>query len=246
AFIIENQVRFEDYLKSYRKRYLELLAKRGPVTGDYPESVHTTWALNFHEVAQAPEPAADLLRLSAFWSPDSIPLELLTEGAAQLGPALSVALAGYRDDPLVLDMTLTPLTRFSLIRRDIEARTYSIHRLVQAVVKSEMDLQTQRLWAERAVWAVSCVFPQTDFSNWQLCERLLPHARVSADLIEAWGLISQDTTRLMYRVGAYLRERGYADEAYRVSERAARMGQVVAHPSYGITLISLAAAECDR
>jgi len=44
----------------------EVGCSASPVAGEYPESVATTWAINFSEVEQRPE-SADLLRLSASW-----------------------------------------------------------------------------------------------------------------------------------------------------------------------------------
>ena len=128
--------RFQDYLASFQRQRLSLLNKAQPRTGKYPASVASTWALNFQEVEQDPV-AADILRVSAFLSPDAIPLELLTEGASQLGPVLAEALA-TSEDPLVLNEALEPLTRYSLIRLDVDTQTYSIHRMVQEVVKDQM------------------------------------------------------------------------------------------------------------
>ena len=113
----------------------------------------STWALNFQEVEQDPV-AADILRVSAFLSPDAIPLELLTEGASQLGPVLAEALA-TSEDPLALNEALEPLTRYSLIRFDVDTQTYSIHRMVQEVVKDQMGVEQQAEWAERVVRAVA-------------------------------------------------------------------------------------------
>jgi hypothetical protein len=59
---------FQDYLRSFRKRKLELLNKRDPVAGDYPQSVRTTWSMNFRQLEKESKAAADLLRLSAFLS----------------------------------------------------------------------------------------------------------------------------------------------------------------------------------
>ena len=65
AYILEKHARFQDYLASYRKQRLALLNKAQPKATDYPESVETTWAINFREVEQEPA-SADVLRLSAF------------------------------------------------------------------------------------------------------------------------------------------------------------------------------------
>jgi hypothetical protein len=79
AYLAAKNARFQDYLSSYRQQSLSLLNKAQPKTGEYPASVASTWALNFQEVEQEPI-AADILRLSAFLSPENVPLELLTEG----------------------------------------------------------------------------------------------------------------------------------------------------------------------
>ena len=84
---------------------------------------------------------------------------------------------------LVHDL-LRPLGRFSLIRIDGHDETYSIHRLVQEVLKAAMDDATRRLWAERAVRAVNQAFPPVEYDNWPLCDRLLPHALAVASWIE--------------------------------------------------------------
>jgi tetratricopeptide (TPR) repeat protein len=206
-------------LKSFRKRKLELLNKHGPVVGDYPESVRTTWSMNFRQLEKESEAAADLLRLNGFLSPDNIPLEFLSEGAPEFGDVLSAALVGAQEDPLMLDETLTPMGRFSLIRRDIEARSYSIHRLVQAVVRGELDPKTHRLWAERAVRAVNRVFPYPQFSTWAGCERFLSQAQACAELINQWGFEFAEAVRLLNAVGFYLSEHGRYTDAEATYQR---------------------------
>ncbi len=220
AYITKIKCGFQHYLSSYRKRGLELLEKTGAVTGKYPKSVATTWSLNFEQVAQTSVAAADLLCASAFLNPEKIPLELITLGAVQLGPALSAALANADADPLVLDEVLEPLTQYSLIRRDLESRQYDIHRLVQAVLKEGMDESTQRQWTERTVRAVHRAFPGVEFSEWELCERLLPHAEACSKLIDKWELEIPEGALLLDVAGLYLRERARFDEAESLAKRA--------------------------
>ncbi len=73
------------------------------------------------------------------------------ERASELGPALEP----LATDPLAFDEALAILRTYSLIRRNAEARTLTIHRLVQAVLKDRMDAQLQRAWAERVVRVVN-------------------------------------------------------------------------------------------
>ncbi len=243
AFITAKKARFRDYLASYRKRRLELLKESGPVAGDYPESVATTWAINFQEVKEVSEAASDLLRVSAFLSPDRIPLELITKGKAELGDALSAALAEVDDDPLALNQVLEPLTRYSFIRFDSDSQTYSIHRLVQEVLRDGMDADIQRLWAKRIIRALDQAFPYVEFNDWPLCERLLPHAKAAAKLIEKWDLTFEEAARLLNQAAFYSSERGQYADAVLLTKRSLAIrekGLGVDHPHVAQSFNNLA------
>ena len=108
-------------------------------------TVATAWALNFADIEKNSPASADLLRLSAFLAPDAIPLELFEKGATEMPQKLAAKLAEAADNPLVLDELLSPLLRFSLVRRDDEKRTYSIHPLVQEVVRDGLSKEDQRV-----------------------------------------------------------------------------------------------------
>src|SRR5260370_29462315 len=75
AYITAKTARFQDYLASYQQQRLALLNKAQPKTGEYPASVASTWELNFQEV-EKDQVAANILRVSAFLSPEGIPLEI--------------------------------------------------------------------------------------------------------------------------------------------------------------------------
>ncbi|UCE07514.1 MAG: CHAT domain-containing protein, partial [bacterium] len=139
AYITRKQCLFENYLSSYKNRGLRLLERYDIDPDIYPQSVATTWLMNFEQVERTSKAAADLFRVSAFLYPDSIPFEFITSGTNELGPHLSKALSDYEADPLLIDEIMEPLTQYSLIHRDIQSQTYDIHRLVQAVYRETMD-----------------------------------------------------------------------------------------------------------
>ena len=117
-------------------------------------------------------------------------------------------------------MQLLPLTRYSLISRDASARTYSIHRLVQAVIRDRMGKEAQSLWAERTVRAVNSAFPNVEFSNWHLCGRLIPHAMACAGSIRYWGFEFVEAARLLNNAGYCQYERPLYAEAEPLYKRA--------------------------
>ncbi len=209
AYIEQTECGLAGYLDRYQKHRSVLLGMRGPSVSDHPEPVATTWALSFEKVQTANPAAADLLRFCAFLHPDAIPLEIITDGATELGPLLEIAAA----DLIALDMAIGELRRFSLLRRDPENQILNIHRLVQAVIKDGMDQDTQRRWAERVVRAVNRVFPDGTFETWQACERCLPQAQVCAALIKQRDVLFEEAGQLLSRMATYLQERARYAEA---------------------------------
>lgn len=231
AYITAKQVRLQDYIASYQGQRLQLLKKSGPRVGDYSESVATTWAMNFQEIEKAPA-AADILCLSAFLEPDHIPLELIAKGASRLGPTLSSVLSTVTDDPVLLNEMLEPLTRYSLIHRDIDGHSYSIHRLVQEVMKDRMGIDTQRLWSERVVRAIEHVFPQVEEANWPLCQRYLSQAIHDARLIEQWSMKFPEAVNVLERAGTFLIEQGQYLEAKPLFQQALTICEQIFGPEF--------------
>jgi tetratricopeptide (TPR) repeat protein len=225
AFIAENQTSFESYLKSYRHRHVELLSEHAPVLGDYKDTVATTWAINFAEVEKFPA-SADLLRFSSFLWPEMIPLELFEKGTSELGERLSHDLASVQTDPVQLDQLLKPLTKYSLISRN-PTHSYSIHLLVQEVLRKRMSEEEQRSWIETVVRVVSAAFPEGEFKNWPECERLLSQALVCKKYIFEYHIESPAAASLLRHAGFYLHKRAQFSQAQSTYHAALAMRQKI-------------------
>ena len=146
-------------------------------------------------------------------------------------------------DPLLVHDLLRPLGRFSLARIDGHGETYSIHRLVQEVLKAAMDDATRHLWAERAVRAVDQAFPPVEYDHWPLCDRLLPHALAVASWIERDRPEFAEAGRLLNQTAFYLYDRGQYAEAeplYKEAMEIHRTALGEEHPAYATSLNNLA------
>ncbi|TMC16863.1 MAG: tetratricopeptide repeat protein [Chloroflexi bacterium] len=216
AYLEETQCGLVDYLGRYRTRRAALLLRRGGVIADHPDSVATTWSLSFERVEQQSPVAADLLRVCAHLSADAIPEEIVTQGATHLGPHLSKA----GEDLLLLDEAIAVLGNYSLIRRDCKEETFSIHRLVQAVLTDAMLVETTKLWKKRVVQAMNAVFPDVASRKWEKCRRLLPHVLVCVTWIEQEQMTFPEVARLLTEVGSYLPLVARDVEAQLLLERA--------------------------
>jgi tetratricopeptide (TPR) repeat protein len=241
AAYVKGTTSFRRYLASYRSEGLRRLEARHPALGGYPRSVVSTWAANFEAVEGESPAAADVLRLSALLAPDAIPFQLLSGGASELGPEVREVLGRPDGDPLLIHDLLRPLGRFSLIRIDGDAETYSIHRLVQEVLKAAMDKPTRRQWAERAVRAVNQAFPPVEHDNWHSCGRLLPHAFAVAARVEEGCIEFAGVGLVLNKITSYLNIRNlYTDEPlYQKAVEICRTTLGEHHPAYAESLNNL-------
>ena len=238
AYIEETRCGLSQYLDLYGTRRKELLLRRGRLPVDHPEPVAATWSLSFQQVEQESLAAADLLRLLAFLDPEAIPEEIMTLGAAELGPALGMVAS----DPLEVDAIFELLLRYSLIRRTPEVKFLSIHRLVQAVLKDGMDRDVQRLWAERAIRAVNRAFPDVELQTWEKCQRCIPHVYICATYIEEYALAFPEAARLFNEAASYLVARARYQQAELLLLRALAVRQQILeanHPDTARTLNDL-------
>jgi tetratricopeptide (TPR) repeat protein len=226
AYIEETMRSLAHYLALYRTHSKELLRWRGHFAIGHPESVATTWSLAFMQVEQANRAAAALLQLCTFLAPDAIPEEIITEGGKDLGNILGpVAVDAFK-----LNEAIEVLGKYSLVRRNVETRTLSIHRLVQLVLRDSMNKKTQRLWTKRAIRAVNKVFPQVKGTTWSIGQRYLPHAQVCELLIEQEGFVFLEAAQLLYRTGCYLHEHTEYQQAEPIYQRALAIYEEVLGP----------------
>ncbi len=240
AYIEETHCSLADYLHFSRSQRADLLAARGGLVSDHPEPVATTWSLSFAQVQARSPAAADLLRVCAFLHPDAIPEEIITEGAAALGPELQVV----AQHPFLLNQAIGVLLAYSLLKRQPEEHLLSMHRLVQAVLKDGMDASTYRQWAERVVQAVNAALPdELDYGTTSRYKRCLLHSQECAQHIEQLHLTSAAARRLLHRTGTYFAEHERNAEAetfYQHSLRIKEQALGPDHPDVAYTLNGLA------
>jgi tetratricopeptide (TPR) repeat protein len=197
------------YWEMYQRQRMLLLDTYEEQDREYPRSVAATLLLSFKRVEQRNPAAADLLRLCAFLAPDAIPEELLTKGARELGDVL----APIAEDAYQLDQAFADLRAYSLLTRDPQSRTLTVHRLVQAVLRDNMSIEAKQQWMQWAIHIVEAAYPGSDFANWPAFERLLPHALICVTWIKEIPFTTPTAVLLLNQVGCYLRDRAQYGEA---------------------------------
>jgi tetratricopeptide (TPR) repeat protein len=240
AYLEATGISPKQYQQIYQQHRHALLRERRARVPDHPEPVATTWSLSFKLVEEHNTAAAELLRLCAYLASDAIPENIITQGAPYLGPLLQPVAA----DPFLLNQAVEALRAYSLIQRDPQTQTLSVHRLVQTVLRDSMATEAEKQWKQRVVQAVDASCPNVqDVAQWDAFEQWLPHAQVCATWIEQEDMMFPEAAHLLNEAGYYLNDRGRYGEAEQLYGQALTIRERLLgddHPDTASSLNNLA------
>ena len=230
AFIEETQITLLEYRKLLSTSKEKILLWRGATLSDHPESVASTFSLSFQKVEQENSEAADLLRLFAFLSPDAIPEELIKERPHKL----SLRFQDVVNDPFTLNEAIRTLLKYSLIRRNSNAQTLTIHRLVQLIIAGTMDEDTKIQWVKLAVYSINQAFPNgmNTEEKREHKKRLFPQVQTCFSLIEQRNLSFPEAAELLRKSVTYLLYQQSSAEALFYSKRLLMIHEQLSGPQH--------------
>ena len=206
AFINENYITLTKYLDMFHASDSDLQDLLERDLGDPrrdPQSYNSvirTWKLSFDLISKREPRAAEMLSLMALLDRQGIPESLLRNDS---------------DREVEFTRALGTLQGFSLITAGASGAGYEMHRLVQLATQKWLEMQgTLKLWQEKALMAVSDIFPFGEFGDWTICASLLPHAQKVLEYGDANGLCPEEFGRLLYNVARFDSEQGRYEMAY--------------------------------
>lgn len=174
AVLRRSRLTAAEYLADLNAR----IAKLPPASGDYPRTVRAAIEASVAQLNKVSPNALFILDLAAYLAPDDIPFELW-----------STAVAGERALPEPLKRpgafkeAMGALETFSLARIDWDdpiAPTASVHRLVQAVFRAQLQEQGYAdKVAVSAIMLLEAAYPLPAVANWTQCARLQPHVEAA-------------------------------------------------------------------
>ena len=184
--------------ENYRARLPELI-KKAPKSARYPETVYATFDLAIHNASKASSVAEQLIELLAFFAPENIPLDLISN-----------ALTNEEErDEAVSALANVSLMSFSTFNDG--SSSISLHRLVQEVARGRMG-ENKRAAIFQGLDAMLTSWPSgNDGSNpsfWPICSRLLPHAMALLKHTNTDEYNDDRTADLLSFVGHHLDSRG--------------------------------------
>ena len=205
AWLEQTGMRAEDYLKQLQTHAPRVLAMSE--VANYPESVITAWNMSIDRLQERSPAAARLLQLCAFFSSGPISMTLL------YSDEMIDALLPYDDtltEKLVLGRVIREMSRLALIKVDQGNNSIQIHRLVQAVIRSQMTDEEQEAACHEIHEILVGARPRRgetdDPVNWERYDLIWPHlesSRADECTQENTRQLLLDHVRFLWRRGEY-------------------------------------------
>ena len=185
GIISRRHLSFEEFLRWYedegsRNEFLDLPTS-GTRTG-YSHSLATVWSL------ERLEEGAGLLEVLSMLDPDRIYERFLTQ------PDAHIRLENFPKTPQTYMKARLELLQSSLVSRNTDLETLSIHRLIQDATRAEMSHERFRDVFEatvdllQAVWPSSVLHQRHSTLRWRQCEPIFPHVICLKDLFLHSGM----------------------------------------------------------
>jgi predicted ATPase len=228
AYIEMTDSTFDAYLEHFVVNHEELLRRSAPPP-DAARTVATTWELAFQQIQCVSQTAVDFLHMCAFLAPDNIHHDMLQAGRQSLPESLALAIQNTQG--LQEDAIIATLRNYSLIERTEGA--FSVHPLVQAVIRDHLPADVRHTWIERTVALLQAALTHVhgDMHAWATYAHLLPHALQVAEYARTLLPLTPDRAQrelaLRLTLGPKLMgTRGYGDpEVQRNYNRAKELCQ---------------------
>lgn len=180
AFMRARKRRFSEYLRLYKDRQGEVLSAQ-PKLKHYDETVLTTWDINFSQVEQESQEAAQVLLLLCFLDPGDILESMLLRGCTRQKrwnedgelverlaeeDSVDAELASIIKDEMRFDGAIDKLLSYSLVCRNNdfnEQRSLSISPLVQYCATKRRPRAEQDKCRLQAITMICQAFPRDQY-----------------------------------------------------------------------------------
>jgi tetratricopeptide (TPR) repeat protein len=216
-YIEKRSMTIRGYLELYRDPAEgPTLRDAGLDAAEYPASVARVLLSRFRQLSREHPAAAELLWLFAFFDPDDIDLDLLSEGRKVTGDVLARMLGDQLERTKAADALAA--ANLAKIQADGHLR---VSRLVQTVARDKLDDDQAAKWATRALDLTKAVVPcePADHRSWPAYASLAPHIKAIAEHMGSHPVLT-DKISLLRSLGIYFSASKQLDEARATFEQA--------------------------
>jgi tetratricopeptide (TPR) repeat protein len=210
ALQAETGMSVDEYLRLLKEQTSQIMAEgQSP---EYPRSMTAAWRLSVSTLDRQLPQAMDLLRCCAFMGAEPIPRDIFRRGTQATQTRVSDLLA----NPILLARVIRELGRFALVK--IDGRKIQVHRLIQALLRDELDANEQATYRHEVHLILAAGAPKDpdDSRLWPRYAELVAHvgspmtevARCEDPSVRTLAL---DMIRYLYRSGDHESCRSFAE-----------------------------------
>ncbi|MFF5359733.1 FxSxx-COOH system tetratricopeptide repeat protein [Streptomyces scabiei] len=214
AWLAETATPVEEYLRLLSEQTSNVLNLNQ--AADYPNTVAATWLVSIARLQKRSPASVRLLQVCAFMGPEPISSDLLyskemLDELKSVDPTLQ--------ERLLLGRVVREISRLALAQVDQVNNSIQIHRLVQAVIRSQLSQEEQRQARHVVHLVLAGARPQDDEptdnpESWPRLEIIWPHLQAS----KAWECHEPEPRRLLIDRVRYLWKRGGFTAAAQLAE----------------------------
>ncbi|MEW1771994.1 FxSxx-COOH system tetratricopeptide repeat protein [Streptomyces sp. NPDC086777] len=210
AWLAQTGVPTAEYLRRLTEETAAVMALNQPP--DYPGTVAATWNISIERLRERSPASVRLLQLCAFFSAEPISSELLYE-SDELLTALRLT------ESLLIGQLVREIGQLALAKVDQISRSIQVHRLVQAVIRSQMSEEERREARHTVHEILRGARPKGDEptdnrENWRQFDSIWPHLTAS----DIRNCTEAEPRRLLIDRVRYLWKRGEFSRAQRLAE----------------------------
>ncbi|GII54611.1 hypothetical protein Pth03_30000 [Planotetraspora thailandica] len=218
AWLQETGMRVDEYVEKLSHQPAQTLALGDTPT--YPTPVAATWNVSFQRLSERSPAAVRLLQLLAFFAAEPVSLSML------YGDETVRCLVPYDDslrEKIMIGRLVRELNRFALAKVDQRDNTVQVHRLVQAVLRDQMNADEREDTVHDVHRILLGARPREgdtdDPENWPRYDEIWPHLAPS----QAETCDEEETRQLLIERVRYLWKRGEFNRALDLGHRLERL-----------------------
>ncbi|HWN44275.1 MAG TPA: tetratricopeptide repeat protein, partial [Thermoanaerobaculia bacterium] len=173
AYITHIQASFREYLEEWERESEGVLGWCDEAVMQYPAPLAVTWQRSLQQLAPT---AQAVLRLASLLAPDPIPVEMFESGRELVLRASSLLFEETWQElsPQQMRDDFAELRSLSLVSG--QGQLFTVHRLMQEVVRNQIPEERRPAWIELALTLFRYTSPPEDSDSWPTWDLLRPHA----------------------------------------------------------------------
>ncbi|QYX80359.1 FxSxx-COOH system tetratricopeptide repeat protein [Streptomyces akebiae] len=214
AWLAETATPVEEYLSELAEQTTQVLDLNQPP--DYPTTVAATWNISIARLRERSPASVRLLQLCAFMAPEPISSRLLY--SKEMRDELRKVDPAFQES-LMVGRAVSEIARLALAKVDQVSNSVQIHRLVQAVIRSQLTEEEQRHARHVVHTVLAGARPDDDEptdnpEDWPRFEVIWPHLRAS----DIRNCTESEPRRLLIDRVRYMWKRGDFPGAQRLAD----------------------------